>query len=66
MLVELQVRTPAGLSEEQKKLLRDFDDACQTRTVDDGEEGFFSRILRDVLGKKKDGKDEQSASAAKN
>jgi molecular chaperone DnaJ len=65
MLVELQVRTPTGLCEEQKKLLRDFDDACKRQAAEE-EEGLFSRILRDVLGRKKSGKGEKSASAEKN
>ena len=62
MLVELQVQTPVGLSEEQKKLLRDFDDACKRQKAEE-EEGFFSRILNEVLGRKKSGKDEGDKSA---
>ena len=65
MLVELQVQTPTGLSEEQKKLLRDFDDACKQRVVEE-EEGLFSRILHEVLGRKKGGKEGKSTSTAKN
>ncbi|MDR3089362.1 MAG: molecular chaperone DnaJ [Desulfobulbaceae bacterium] len=59
MLVELRVQTPSGLCEEQKKLLRDFDEACKRQESGEAEEGFFSRILREVLGRKKSGKEEQ-------
>ena len=59
MVVELQVQTPTGLSEEQKKLLRDFDNACKSQKAEE-EEGFFSRIFGEVLGRKKSDKDAKS------
>jgi len=57
MVVELQAQTPVGLSEEQKQLLRDFETVSERREGEE-EEGFFSRILNEVLGRKKSGKDE--------
>jgi molecular chaperone DnaJ len=40
MIVEVQVRTPTGLSKKQKELLREFDAQCAAE-----EEGFFSRMF---------------------
>ena len=57
MRVELRVQTPTGLREEEKQLLRDFEAAHERQEAGEGE-GFFSRILNEVLGRKKTGKDE--------
>ncbi|MDR0476915.1 MAG: molecular chaperone DnaJ [Desulfobulbaceae bacterium] len=57
MVVELRVQTPVGLSEEQKKLLHDFDASCQRQDEAKEEEGFFSRIFNEVLGRNKGGKE---------
>lgn len=50
-MVELQVLTPTNLCEEQKKVLRDFDDLCQQQGQHHEEEGFFKKLFNEVLGK---------------
>jgi len=52
MVVELQVLTPVKLCEEQKELLRKFDDLCREHGHHKEQEGFFSRLFNEVLGKK--------------
>ena len=51
MVVELQVLTPVKLSDEQKKLLREFDKLSETNGQKNEQEGFFARIFNDVIGK---------------
>lgn len=51
MVVELQVLTPVKLSDEQKKLLREFDKLSETNGQKNEHEGFFARIFNDVIGK---------------
>ena len=62
MLVELQVQTPIGLSDEQKKLLRDFDGTCERQEAEE-KESVFSRIFNEVLGRKKSDKDDRGKNA---
>ncbi len=52
MIVELQVTTPTKLLEEQKELLREFEKLSQEHGQDKEQEGFFSRLFHEVLGKK--------------
>jgi molecular chaperone DnaJ len=57
MVVELQVLTPVNLCDEQKELLEKFDDLCREHGHHKEQEGFFSRLFNEVLGKK--GKEEE-------
>ena len=52
MVVELQVLTPVNLCDEQKKLLEKFDTLCHEHGHHKEQEGFFSRLFNEVLGKK--------------
>jgi molecular chaperone DnaJ len=52
MVVELQVATPTNLLEEQKELLREFEKLSLEHGQDKEQEGFFSRLFHEVLGKK--------------
>ena len=52
MIIELQVVTPTGLSEEQKEYLVEFDKLSQQYGQHKEQEGFFSRLFHEVLGKK--------------
>ena len=52
MVIELQVQTPINLCEEQKKVLREFDSLCEVHGQKKEEDGFFSRIFNEVIGKK--------------
>lgn len=52
MVVELKVVTPTGLCEEQKRLLADFEALCDEKGQNKEEEGFFSRLFNEVMGKK--------------
>ena len=52
MIVELQVVTPTGLCEEQKDLLRQFDKLSLEHGQHKEQEGFFSRLFHEVLGRK--------------
>ncbi len=52
MIVQLQVKTPTNLCEEQKKVLANFDKLCQKHGQHEEQEGFFSRLFHEVLGKK--------------
>ncbi len=56
MLVELQVMTPTGLSDEQVELLKQFDTLCEERGQHVEQEGFFSKLFHDVKAKVKDSK----------
>jgi molecular chaperone DnaJ len=51
MYVELQVQTPTKLCEEQKKVLREFDDLCEKHGQNKENEGFFSKLVNEVMGK---------------
>jgi molecular chaperone DnaJ len=51
MIVELQVMTPTNLCEEQKTVLKDFDNLCNKHGQNTEHEGFFTRIFHEVLGK---------------
>ena len=51
MYVELQVKTPTNLCEEQKKVLRDFEGLCKERGQDQETEGFFAKLVNEVMGK---------------
>ena len=51
MYVELQVQTPTKLCEEQKKVLREFDDLCEKHGQNKENEGFFSKLVHEVMGK---------------
>ena len=51
MIVELQVQTPTNLCEEQKQVLRNFDNLCQKHGQHVEQEGFFTRLFNEVLGK---------------
>ena len=51
MIIELQVLTPTNLCEEQKKVLREFDSLCEKNDQSREQEGFFSRLYNEVLGK---------------
>jgi molecular chaperone DnaJ len=52
MIVQLQVKTPTGLCEEQKKVLAKFDELCHKHGQHEDQEGFFSRLYHEVIGKK--------------
>ncbi|HID70324.1 MAG TPA: molecular chaperone DnaJ [Desulfobacterales bacterium] len=52
MVVQLQVRTPTNLCEEQKKVLKDFDELCNKHGQNKENEGFFSKLIHEVVGKK--------------
>ncbi len=52
MIVELQVQTPVNLCDEQKEILKKFDDLCREHGQHKEQEGFFSRLFNEVLGKK--------------
>ena len=52
MVVQLQVRTPTNLCEEQKKVLKDFDELCNKHGQNKENEGFFSKLFHEVVGKK--------------
>jgi molecular chaperone DnaJ len=52
MIVELQVVTPTGLCEEQKDLLREFEKLSLEHGQHKEQEGFFSRLYHEVLGRK--------------
>jgi molecular chaperone DnaJ len=51
MIVELQVMTPTKLCEEQKEMLRKFDDLCSKHGQHKENDGFFARLFHEVLGK---------------
>ncbi len=51
MVVELQVVTPTKLCDEQKKMLKEFDNLCEEKGQGKEQEGFFSRLFNEVLGK---------------
>jgi molecular chaperone DnaJ len=51
MIVELQVQTPTNLCEEQKEALRNFDKLCEQHGQHVEQEGFFTRLFNEVLGK---------------
>jgi len=51
MYVELQVQTPTKLCEEQKQVLREFDDLCEKHGQNKENEGFFSKLVNEVMGK---------------
>ncbi|MEK6201609.1 MAG: molecular chaperone DnaJ [Desulfobulbaceae bacterium] len=52
MVVELQVLTPVKLCDKQKELLQKFDDLGREHGHHKEQEGFFSRLFNEVLGKK--------------
>lgn len=52
MIVQLQVRTPTNLCEEQKKVLKDFDELCNKHGQNKEHEGFFTKLFHEVVGKK--------------
>ena len=52
MIVELQVVTPTELCEEQKDLLREFEKLSLEHGQHKEQEGFFSRLYHEVLGRK--------------
>jgi len=52
MIVQLQVKTPTNLCEEQKELLENFDKLCQKHGQHEEDEGFFSKLFHEVVGKK--------------
>ena len=51
MIVELQVLTPTNLCEEQKKILKEFDSLCEEHGQKKEQEGFFSKLVNEVMGK---------------
>ena len=51
MVVELQVLTPTHLCAEQKQMLHDFDGLSQKHGHHKEQEGFFTRLFNEVLGK---------------
>ncbi len=51
MYVELQVMTPTNLCEEQKNVLREFDKLCEKHGQKKEEEGFFTRLVNEVMGR---------------
>jgi len=59
MVVELQVQTPVNLCEKQKDLLQKFDELCREHGHHKEQEGFFSRLFNEVLGKKSKEKEEE-------
>lgn len=52
MIVQLLVKTPTNLCEEQKKVLESFDELCQKHGQHKEDEGFFSKLFHEVIGKK--------------
>jgi molecular chaperone DnaJ len=52
MIVQLQVKTPTNLCDEQKKVLQNFDELCQKHGQHKEREGFFSKLFHEVVGKK--------------
>jgi molecular chaperone DnaJ len=52
MIVQLQVKTPTRLCAEQKKVLENFDELCQKHGQHEEQEGFFSKLFHEVMGKK--------------
>ena len=54
MIVELQVLTPTNLCDEQKKILKDFDALCEKKGQKKEQEGFFSKLVNEVMGKNTD------------
>ncbi len=52
MIVQLQVKTPTNLCEEQKKVLENFDELCHKHGQHEEQEGFFARLYHEVIGKK--------------
>jgi molecular chaperone DnaJ len=52
MIVELQVVTPTELCEEQKDLLREFEKLSLEHGQHKEQEGFFTRLYHEVLGRK--------------
>jgi hypothetical protein len=47
------------LCEKQKELLQKFDDLCREHGHHKEQEGFFSRLFNEVLGKKSKEKEEE-------
>ena len=54
MVVELKVLTPTRLCDNQKKLLKDFDKLCEEHGQHKDQDGFFSKLFKEVLGRKKE------------
>lgn len=52
MIIQLQVKTPTKLCAEQKKVLENFDELCQQHGQHEENEGFFSKLFHEVMGKK--------------
>jgi len=52
MIIELQVVTPTGLSEEQKEYLVEFDKLSQQYGQHKEQEGFFPGFFMRSLGKR--------------
>jgi molecular chaperone DnaJ len=52
MIVQLMVKTPTNLCDEQKKVLENFDELCQKYGQHKENEGFFSKLFHEVIGKK--------------
>lgn len=52
MVVELQVVTPTGLCQEQKDMLKNFDNLCVKHGQHKEQEGFFTRLYHEVVGRK--------------
>jgi molecular chaperone DnaJ len=52
MHVEIHVQTPTNLCDKQKELLRDFDTLCEEHGQKQEHEGFFSKLVNEVIGKK--------------
>jgi molecular chaperone DnaJ len=52
MHVEIHVQTPTDLCDKQKELLRDFDTLCEEHGQKQEHEGFFSKLVNEVIGKK--------------
>jgi molecular chaperone DnaJ len=52
MHVEIHVQTPTDLCDKQKDLLRDFDTLCEEHGQKQEHEGFFSKLVNEVIGKK--------------
>ena len=52
MLVQLQVKTPTNLCGKQKEMLGKFDKLCEEHGQNEEQEGFFSRLFHEVMGKK--------------
>lgn len=52
MIVQLQVLTPTNLCPEQKKVLENFDELCEKHGQNKENEGFFTKLYHEVVGKK--------------